>query len=148
MTTKERFTDEEWELIREAPTSAGMIVLTAQKGGSFREAFAMAKAYTEARQHHGNSELLDAIVSAKPARDHTHYHSPDDLKQAGLQHLRDAVALLEQKATAQEVEDYRGFVKTLADKVASAHREHGVDITDAEHQAVEEIAGALGTTAS
>jgi hypothetical protein len=148
MTTKESFTDEEWELIREAPTSAGMIVLTAQKGGSFREAFAMAKAYTEARQHHGNSELLDAIVSAKPARDHTHYHSPDDLKQAGLQHLRDAVALLEQKATAQEVEDYRGFVKTLADKVASAHREHGVDITDAEHQAVEEIAGALGTTAS
>ena len=93
MTNKESFTEEEWELIREAPTSAGMIVLTAQKGGSFRESFAMAKAYTEARQQHAGSELLDAVVSAKPARDHTHYHSPDELKAAGLGHLRDAVAL-------------------------------------------------------
>ena len=147
MTNKESFTEEEWELIREAPTSAGMIVLTAQKGGSFRESFAMAKAYTEARQQHAGSELLDAVVSAKPARDHTHYHSPDELKAAGLGHLRDAVALLEQKATPQEVEDYRGFVLTLADRVAHAHREDGVEVSDAERQAIEEIAAALGTTA-
>jgi hypothetical protein len=147
MTNRESFTEEEWELIREAPTSAGMIVLTAQKGGSFRESFAMAKAYTEARQQHAGSELLDAVVSAKPARDHTHYHSPDELKAAGLGHLRDAVALVEQKATPQEVEDYRGFVLTLADRVAHAHREDGVEVSDAERQAIEEIAAALGTTA-
>ena len=83
----------------------------------------MAKAFTEARQQHGGSELLDAIVSSKPGRDHTRYHSPDELKQAGLGHLRDALALLEQKATPQEVEDYRAFVLTLADRVANAHRE-------------------------
>jgi hypothetical protein len=147
MTNRESFTEEEWELIREAPTSAGMIVLTAQKGGSFRESFAMAKAYTEARQQHAGSELLDAVVSAKPARDHTHYHSPDELKAAGLGHLRDAVALVEQKATPQEVEDYRGFVLTLADRVAHAHREDGVEVSDAERQAIEEIAAALGATA-
>lgn len=147
MTNRESFTEEEWELIREAPTSAGMIVLTAQKGGSFRESFAMAKAYTEARQQHAGSELLDAVVSAKPARDHTHYHSPDELKAAGLGHLREAVALVEQKATPQEVEDYRGFVLTLADRVAHAHREDGVEVSDAERQAIEEIAAALGTTA-
>jgi hypothetical protein len=147
MTNRESFTEEEWELIREAPTSAGMIVLTAQKGGSFRESFAMAKAYTEARQQHAGSELLDAVVSAKPARDHTHYHSPDELKAAGLGHLRDAVALLGQKATAQEVDDYRGFVLTLADRVAHAHREDGVEVSDAERQAIEEIAAALGATA-
>lgn len=147
MTNRESFTEEEWELIREAPTSAGMIVLTAQKGGSFRESFAMAKAYTEARQQHAGSELLDAVVSAKPARDHTHYHSPDELKAAGLGHLRDAVALVEQKATPQEVDDYRGFVLTLADRVAHAHREDGVEVSDAERQAIEEIAAALGATA-
>jgi hypothetical protein len=147
MTNRESFTEEEWELIREAPTSAGMIVLTAQKGGSFRESFAMAKAYTEARQQHAGSELLDAVVSAKPARDHTHYHSPDELKAAGLGHLREAVALVEQKATPQEVEDYRGFVLTLADRVAHAHREDGVEVSDAERQAIEEIAAALGATA-
>jgi hypothetical protein len=147
MANKESFTAEEWQLIMEGPTSAGMIVLTADKGGSFRESFAMAKTFTEARQQHGGSELLDAIVSSKPGRDHTRYHSPDELKQAGLGHLRDALALLEQKATPEEVEDYRAFVMTLAERVANAHKEHGVEVSDAERGAIDEIADALGTTA-
>ena len=50
MTTKSDFSAEEWQLILEAPPSAGMIVVTAQRGGIFRETIAMAKAYTEARQ--------------------------------------------------------------------------------------------------
>jgi hypothetical protein len=57
------------------------------------------------------------------------------------------VALVEQKATPQEVDDYRGFVLTLADRVAHAHREDGVEVSDAERQAIEEIAAALGATA-
>ena len=36
---------------------------------------------------------------------------------------------------------------TLADRVAHAHREDGVEVSDAERQAIEEIAAALGTTA-
>src|SRR5207249_9231495 len=123
MTGKADFTQEEWELVLEGPPSAGMIVVTAQRGGTFRESIAMAKAYVEARKDHGASELLDEIVAAKPERDHTRYHSVDELKQAGLKHLRDAVAVLEQKATPGEVEDYRRFVLTLAEKVANAHRE-------------------------
>src|ERR1700760_1859205 len=144
MTGKADFTQDEWKLVLEAPPSAGLIVLTAQKGGTFRETIAMAKAYTEARQEHGESELLDEITAAKPERDHTHYHSPEELKQGGLQHLRDAVALLETKATPDEVGDYRRFILTLANKVAGAHREHGENVTDAEHQAIAEITTALG----
>src|SRR3974390_3627610 len=117
MTSKTDFTTEEWHLILEAPPSAGMIVVTAQRGGSFRETIAMAKAYVEARQQHGKSELLDAIVAAKPERDHTHYHSYEELKQHGLQHLRDSVALLESKATPAEVDEYRQFIVTLAGAV-------------------------------
>src|ERR1700674_632725 len=98
MTTKSDFTTEEWQIILEAPPSAGMIVVTAQRGGSFRESIAIATAYVEARQQHGESELLDEIVAAKPERDHTRYHSPEELKQNGLQHLRDSIALLERKA--------------------------------------------------
>jgi hypothetical protein len=109
VTSKSDFTTEEWQLILEAPPSAGMIVVAAQRGGSFRETIAIAKAYVEARQQHGESELLDEIVAAKPERDHTHYHSPEELKQHGLQHLRDAVALLERKATPEEVGEYRQF---------------------------------------
>jgi hypothetical protein len=144
MTGKADFTEGEWRLVLEAPLSAGLIVVTAQKGGTFRETIAIAKAYTEARQEHGDSELLDEITAAKPERDHTHYHSPEELEQGGLQHLRDAVALLEAKATPDEVGDYRRFILTLADKVATAHREHGQSVSDAEQQAIAEITTALG----
>jgi hypothetical protein len=145
MTTKADFTAEEWDLVLEAPPSAGLIVVTAQRGGTLRETVAMAKAYTEARRSHGASELLDEIVAAKPERDHTRYHSFDELKQHGLQHLRDAISLLEKKATPQEVDDYRRFILTLADKVANAHREHGQATGDAERAAIEEISSNLGT---
>ena len=44
MTGKADFTQEQWDLILEGPPSAGIIVLTAQRGGTFRESIAMAKA--------------------------------------------------------------------------------------------------------
>jgi hypothetical protein len=144
MTGKADFTPDEWNLVLEAPPSAGFIVVTAQRGGTLRETIAIAKAYTEARQEHGESELLDEITAARPERDHTHYHSPAELKQGSLQHLRDAVALLKTKATPGELDDYRRFILTLAEKVANAHREHGKDVSDAEQQAIAEIATALG----
>jgi hypothetical protein len=146
MTTKSDFTTEEWQLILEAPPSAGMIVVTAQRGGSFRESIAIAKAYVEARKQHGESELLDEIVAAKPERDHTRYHSPDELKQSGLKHLRDSVDLLERKATPVEVDEYRRFIITLTHKVAAAHREHGVEVSESEQAAINDIAGALKAT--
>jgi hypothetical protein len=144
MTGKTDFTEDEWKLVLEGPPSAGMLVLTAQRGGSFRETFAMAKSYAEARQQHGQSQLLDEIAAAKPEVDHTRYGSVDELREHGLQHLRDAVALLEQKATPEEVEAYRRFVVTLADRVANAHREGGVAVSDAERAAIEQISSALG----
>ena len=147
MTSKADFTPEEWQLILEAPPSAGMIVVTAQHGGSFRETIAMAKAYVEARQLHGKSELLDDIVAAKPERDHTHYHSLGDLKQAGLEHLRESVLLLEDKATPEEVDEYRRFIVTLSQRVAAAHREHGKDVSEAEQAAINDITAALNTSA-
>jgi len=147
MTAKADFTPEEWQVVLEGPPSAGMIVITAQRGGAFRETIAMAKAFAEARKQHGESELLDEIVSAKPEIDHTRHHSVEELKERGLQHLRDAVELLERKATPEEIEDYRRFVLTLADKVASAHREGGKSISPAEQAATEEIAASLGQTA-
>jgi hypothetical protein len=144
MTGKTDFTEEEWELVLEGPSSAGMIVVTAQRGGTFRETFAMAKAYADARQEHGQSELLDEIVSAKPKVDRTRSHSPEELKQHGLQNLRDAIALLEAKATPEEVDGYRRFVLTVADKVAAAHREGGVAVSEPEQAAIDEIGAAMG----
>lgn len=146
MTTKSAFSPEDWTTVIEGPPTAGMIVITAAHGGMFRETVAMAKAYTEARAEHGDSELLDEIVATKPKLEHSRYHSPDELKEHGLAELRDAVILVGNKATAGELDDYRRFVVTLANKVAAAHREHGQSVSPAEEQAIQDITTALGGT--
>lgn len=144
MTTKADFTADEWATVLEGPPSAGMIVVTAQRGGTFRETFAIGKAYAEARKQHGESELLDEIVAAKPEVDHTRYRSPEELRQHGLEHLRDAIQALERKASPQEIDAYRRFVLSLAEKVAASHREHGVAVSEAEQAALDEISASLG----
>ena len=136
MTGSADFTAEAWDTVLHGPTTAGLIVITAQRGGTFRETLAMTRSYVEARKEPGQSELIDEIVAAKPALDHTRYRSPEDLRDAGLRHLREAIALLEQQATPDEVEAYRAFVLDLAERVANAHREHGTSVSEAEQAAL------------
>jgi hypothetical protein len=149
MTGKSDFTEDEWKLVLEGPPSAGLIVITSDRGGSIRESFSMAKAYTEARKEHGESELLDEIVTAKPETDHTRYKTPEELKAASLKHISDAVALLESKATSDEVDEYKKFILGLAQRVAEARKEgfmglSGDRVSDDEQTAIGEISGALG----
>jgi len=148
MTTKAAFSPEEWKMVREGPPTAGMIVVTAARGGMFRETIAMSKAYAEARAQHGESELLDEIVAAKPEVDHTRYHTPQELRDNGLAHLRSAVGLVEAKGTAGELDDYRRFVLALANKVAAAHREEGQSVSPAESEAIGQITTAIGAAGS
>jgi hypothetical protein len=148
MTTKAAFSPEEWKVVLEGPPTAGTIVVTAARGGTFRETIAMAKAYAEARGEHGESELLDEIVATKPEVDHTRYHSAEELREHGLGNLRNAVAVLKSKATTEELDDYRRFVLSLAGKVAAAHREHGQAVSPAEAEAIQQLTEALGTCSS
>jgi len=143
MTAKADFEPEDWKIVVEAPPSAAMLVITAQRGGTFRETLAMSKEYAEARQQHGQSELLDELVGERPRVDHSHYHSPEELKEHVLQHLREAVAVLQQKAQPSEVDDYRKFTVSLAERVAGAHSEDGQAVSDAERQAIEAITAAM-----
>jgi hypothetical protein len=148
MTGKADFTDEEWKTVLEAPPSAGLIVIASDRGGSIRESFSMAKAYTEARKEHGESELLDEVVSAKPEMDHTRYHSPEELKQGSLKHISDAVAVLQSKATPEEVDEYKKFIIALAQRVAEARKEgflglSGERVSEDEKAAIDEISSAL-----
>jgi hypothetical protein len=148
MTTKADFSPEDWKTILEGPPTAGLIVVTAARGGMFRESIAMAQAYAHARNQHGESELLDELVAAKPELDHTRYHSPQELKEHGLAQLRAAVSRLEGKATAAELEDYRRFVVSLANQVAAAHREGGQSVSPGEAAAIQDITAALGAASS
>jgi hypothetical protein len=143
MTGKSDFSPEEWKTVLEGPPSAGLLVAAAQRGGTFRESFSIAKSYAEARKQAGESQLLDEITAAKPEIDHTRFHTADELKQHCL-------GVLEGKATPEEVAEYKQFVKSLAEHVAEAHREgflglSGERVSEAERAAVAEISEALGT---
>jgi len=144
MTGKADFTEQEWETVLEGPTSAGLIVSTAQRGGSFRESFSLAKAYAEARTATGASGLMDEIAQSKPKVDRARQGSAEELKEHHLGIVRQAVSLLEAKASAEELDDYRRFTLSLAERVASAKEEGDQPVSDAERTAIDEISVALG----
>jgi hypothetical protein len=149
MTGKADFTAEEWEQVVSAPPAAGLLVATAQRGGTFRESFSIAKAYTEARKRHGESELLDEISSAKPELDVKRYGSTEELQQDVLRRIGEAVALVERKAGPEQAQAYRRFIVDLAERVAEAHKEGfmglgGERVSDAEREALAKIEDAAG----
>ena len=143
MTAKADFEPDEWQTVVEGPPSAAMLVITSERGGTFRETLAMGKEYAEAHKQHGQSELLDELIAARPHVDHTRYHSPEELSEHVLAHLRDAVAVLQRKAQPSEVEDYRNFTVALAERVAGAHTEGGQTVSETERAAIESIRTAL-----
>jgi hypothetical protein len=145
MTAKADFTEEEWNVVREGPAAAGVLVLMAQGGGSFRETWALAKSYAEARKQPGQSQLLDELASEKP--DVERHSTREEQESQGLKGISEAIALLEQKATPEEVEGYRTFVLAVARKVAEAHEEEGQPISAAEQAAIDKVASTIGAPA-
>ena len=151
MTAKADFNAEEWSTLVEAPLLAAMQVAAAERGGTIRESLAAARVYTEARQHQGTSELLDALVASPPALD------PARLQQAGAdiagharQHLGQAADLVQAKAAPDEASAYKQFVLTVAEAAANANREGGFigiggkPVSANEQAALDAIRAALG----
>jgi hypothetical protein len=151
MTTKAEFNGEEWDQISEGPALAGLIVISSQRGGTIRETIAMAKVYTEAQKSHPSGDLLSDVVGSAPHLDAKQFSSKEDLRTSGLQKITEAVALVEAKATPEELADYRNFAMTVAEHVAERDKSGGFlgiggeRVTDNESAALDEIAGALGT---
>lgn len=151
MTRRADFNAEEWSTVVDAPLYAALRVIAASHGGALRESLAMGRVYQDARVHHGESELLDELVKSPPAIDADEMrHAQSNIAELAAQHLRDAIGTIEAKATPTETDSYKKFVVTVAQAVASAHKEGGflgiggTQITEAENQALDEISSALG----
>jgi hypothetical protein len=151
MTRKAEFNAEEWSTVVNGPVYAGMQVIAAERGGTLRETLAMGRVYQAARERHGENELLDELIASPPAID------PERVRDAGenigditAQQLRNAIGILEGKASPAEVDAYKTFVMTVAQAVAGAHKEGGFlgiggkQISDAEERALDDISAALG----
>jgi hypothetical protein len=149
MTTKSDFNGEEWERVARGPVLAGVMVALADRGGSFRESLALGKAYTAARREEGGSELLEELLGSPPSLDRESARQPDQIPDQ----IREAVRIVEEKATPEETEDYRQFILRLADVVAHAHKEGGVlgiggkEVSEEEQAALDRLESTLGRSA-
>jgi hypothetical protein len=123
--SKADFNADEWSTVVEAPVLAGMRVVSADRGGTIRESLAMAKVYTEARGHQGESELLDALASSPPAVDPQRLQAGGDITAHSSERLREALRLIGEKGTPEDVEQYKRFVLSAAQAAAEAHKEGG-----------------------
>ena len=151
MTKKADFNAEEWSTVVEGPVLAGLRVITAHRGGTIRESLAMGQVYKQARERHGESELLDELVASPPALDQERVRAAGDVAKAVTERLGEAVGILQQKATPAEVDAYRNFVMDVAEAAAKAHKEGGFigiggkQVSESEQAALDEIEATLGT---
>jgi hypothetical protein len=154
MTKKADFNAEEWSTVVEAPVLAGMRVVTADRGGTIRESLAMGQVYAQARQSHGESELLDELVSSPPALDQQRLRESGDVGALVTERLRQALGVLRQKATPEEVDGYRNFVMDVAEAAAKAHKEGGFigiggkQVSESEQAALDQIEATLNSAGS
>ncbi len=151
MTRKADFDAQEWETVVQGPFYAGMRVMAADRGGTFRESLAIGRVYREAREQHGQSELLDELVASPPAVDQSRaQQAGGDVATMAIDRLREAMRVLEEKATADEVDAYKRFTMTVAQAAASAHKEGGFlgiggkEVSPAEDEALDQVSMALG----
>jgi len=161
VTHRSDFSAEEWTLLREAPPLAGLRVAVADAGGDYREVAAIAEAYGDAHESWWGPpagrhvELIDEIVGEGPAYDRSRFGDApqhlrvDEIVDAAARSLRDAVAVLERTASADEVDDYQRFVLALARRVAEAHKEGavfgigGTAVSEEEQAALDELASVM-----
>jgi len=121
----------------------------ADRGGTIRESLAIGRVYSQARQAQGQSELLDQLVSSPPAVDPKRLQGEGDIATASSDRLREALSLLHEKGSAEDVDAYKRFVVGVAQAAAEAHKEGsfigigGKQISDKEAVALDEVSAAL-----
>jgi hypothetical protein len=154
VTSKADFNAEEWSTVVEAPLLAGMRVVTAGRGGTIRESFAIAQAYAEARRTQGDSQLLDEVVASPPAVDAQRVRAAGDIVSLSTERLQDALRLVGEKGSPADAEQYKRFVLGVAQAAAEAHKEGGFigiggkQVSEEEQRALDEIRGLLDANPS
>ena len=167
MTTLADFTPEEQVLLTKAPFNLGMAMAMASGSGlgTVKEAAEVAKATTEGRTAFPNSALIGSLVSTLEAqmkenrsdvqamlKPDPSVKSPEELGNVALEGVRQAVAAVNAKASAQEAGEYKQWLMQIAEKVAGAATEGGflgiggTKYSDPEKAMLQRVAEALGVT--
>ena len=155
MTTKAEFDAEQWSKIAAGPFVAGLTVIAADRGGTVRETVAMAKVIAEEQQAGENPELVAEVLKERPNPQSLlggdgEKPTAEDLPVRAEQILREALDLLEAKATPEEVEAYKRLCLEIAQRVAERTKSGGVlgiggeRVSGGEQEAIDRLRSTLG----
>jgi hypothetical protein len=135
MTSRSDFTDDEWARLGRAPLVVAMAISIADPGGpleTLKESAAALRTLAEAARDDGYGEFVQAVAhdaAAKAQRRESPLGDfrPDrqNARQDVLNELRAVNALLVEKATPEEVAEFREWLRTAAQRAALAATEGG-----------------------
>ena len=135
MTSRTDFSEEEWARLGRAPLVVGMAISVADPGGpieTMKESGAALRTVLEAAEGGRHGEFVRALaedVAAKARRRENPLagFKPDrrNLREDILDELRGVNALLLEKATPDDVDGFRDWLRATAQRAALAAREGG-----------------------
>jgi hypothetical protein len=167
MTSREDFTDEEWERLGRAPLVTGLAISFADPGGpieAIKESSAALKTVLEAAQGEDDDQFgpfvraiaADVAAKAKRRENPLAGFKPESrsAREDILDELRAVHALLQDKATPDELADFRDWLRTAAQRAALAAREGGFlgigsqRVSDREQEMLETVGEIFGVPRS
>jgi hypothetical protein len=125
MAKKADFSDNEWDILADAPYLAGMgtsmadYTVTAYS----KEMIILTKAYEEAKEHYAGNALIQAILAERS------FHDSDDVdinnltSDDFLKKIDEIARIVEKKSPAEECLEFKLFLYEIAMKVAKASGE-------------------------
>ena len=163
MTAKADFTDEEWTRLKRAPFVAGMAISLSDPGGPIelvKETAAAVKTVVGAVEQGGRGELVEAVATEAAADAKTHKNPLHDFKPKGalagqmvLEELTGVNAIVSAKASPEDAEAYRTWLKDAAREAADAAKEggflgfHAVRVSEGEQRMLDKLGEALAPPA-
>jgi hypothetical protein len=163
MAKQDTFTSEEWTLLRLTPSLVAGGTAAADPSGLFssvKESLAGAKSMAEALKANSGLELFTSLASDRSIPgmpdpkmllgEGSREQQMQNLKNAVLERVRSAVALVASKASPAEVEAYKAMMVSVAEQAADASKEGGflgfggVRVSDKEKTFIAEVKGAAG----
>jgi hypothetical protein len=135
MASRADFTNEEWERLGRAPLVAGFAISIADPGGPFetlKESRAVLNTVLEAARDGGFGSFVQSVASDVAAKAERRENpmagfTPGgrNAREALLDELRAVHALLVEKATPEDVDDFREWLRISSQRAALAAKEGG-----------------------
>ena len=160
MTSKADFSEEEWTRIKRAPFVAGMAISLADPGGPIEIVKETSATLKTAQDAGGRGALVEAVAQDVSADARERKNPLKDFKPKGalagqeiLEELTEVNRIVSAKATQEEADAFRDWLRAAAQEAANAAKEggfmgfHAVRVSEGEQRMLDKLGGVLSPPA-